>query len=383
MICLRCIRFLQKLKGFRVNCIESNKYFEELERIDVLEVPVDVQKITNERLKIKVEPLSLMCDDAKGDELASDRDDEENFEIEKMNQTSIKLKKRKKIKETDNIGQKANADDFFNESMPPPVPSEMFVCPICSKTFTNKYYLTTHKKTHQEGKLECHFCSEKFRRKQYLASHILARHIEKDFGRTGDYICDICQKRYLNSFRLERHKTIHARNLAPCPICAKMIKNMTCHIKTHANTGERFQCDQCGKNYKAQKDLASHKIIHENRSFACEVCGKEFNQPSKVQQHMRIHKPDRPTFPCHHCNHHFTFRTALLEHLRSYSGERRFICNICSFAFKKASALKKHMHTHYGTKPYMCGQCNYGTKKKSEYLEHLKVKHPQEETMKV
>lgn len=362
------MRFLQKLTEFRLKCIESNKYFEELERNEVHEIPIDVQQISDEMIKVELFPV------VSDQRLVNSSKSKPKLDTIEDHQSLSKVRKRKKPEEKENT-EKFLIDKSFENSRPPLFPSESYICPICTKTFRNKYSFNSHQRIHEEGKFECHFCTRKFHRKQFLLSHLLARHVEKDFGRTGDYTCDICHKRYLNSFRLNRHKEIHTKNLAPCSVCAKMVKNMTSHMRTHETSGQRFQCDQCGKNYKAQKDLISHKIVHENKIFACEECGKEFNQPSKVQQHMRIHKPDRPKFPCHHCNHHFSFKSALLEHLRCNTGERRFVCTVCSFAFKKASALKKHMHTHNGTKPYMCGQCSYGSKNKREYLEHVKMMH--------
>lgn len=359
------------MKDFRTKCIKSNEFFVEIERRDALgELPIDVQKL-KEEFEIKVETFEICPPEVP--EVKEEILEQEEIEDDKT-EKEIKLKKTPKIEKNDE-----KSDDSMDEPDPSIEFPDVRVCPICSKVFTKKYYFEIHKKAHGIGQFECHYCGQKFHRKHFIVSHILAHHTEKDFGRKGDFACDLCPNRYLNEFRLIRHKKIHAIELRPCPICAKMVKNMTSHMKMHATNAERFQCDKCAKNYKLKKDLVAHVVVHENKQFPCNVCGKIFKRPFNLQQHMRIHNPNRPTFPCHHCNHHYKTRSALLDHLRGNEEEKKFVCGVCSFPFRKKRGLEKHMHTHNGTFPYNCTLCDFGAKRKVKYLEHRKMVHQMNE----
>ena len=54
------------------------------------------------------------------------------------------------------------------------------VCPICGKTFANKYVLRTHIKNIHEDKtkIECPVCNKKLSSKYYLNTHLKKKHPE-------------------------------------------------------------------------------------------------------------------------------------------------------------------------------------------------------------
>ena len=51
-----------------------------------------------------------------------------------------------------------------------------------------------------------------------------------------------------------------------------------------------FLCNQCGKNFGEEIDLALHEVrAHDKRSVKCEKCGETFVGKTTLQNHMRKH----------------------------------------------------------------------------------------------
>uniref|UniRef100_A0A336M133 CSON009853 protein n=1 Tax=Culicoides sonorensis TaxID=179676 RepID=A0A336M133_CULSO len=386
-ICSKCINLLKSFEKFRSTCIESHKYFEEQEfnEISIKIIPespcdpIEFQKVLIEEIEIKEEVPEIETHindqpvNGSIEEIKIEKNEGEQKPKELPDQyNECKVKEKEKMAGKKENGSSDNEKEIFNLL---DHQKKIFVCSVCKKMFRNRKALTNHKIYHKEGRYICHYCGFKAKMKRFILSHIQTRHIEKDYGRVGDYACDLCDRRYLTQYRLDQHKPMHKIVLSPCPICAKLVRNINTHIRAHENPSQRFTCDECGRSYKSESNLIQHKIVHQNKIFACKVCGREFNAPQNLQQHMRIHKPDRRTYPCNHCSHVFTFKSALNLHLRMLTNERNFICTVCSFAFKTSLDLKRHMHIHNNTKPFMCKDCNFGSWKKHKYLDHLKTSH--------
>lgn len=298
---------LKSFAEFRDTCLESNQYLEE---VCTKFSEKSIVKEENEEFPIKNEPeVELFeCDEVKTEqESDSDTSSEsvpeydnknEDKDYDPKNDPTIKIKRRGPYK-------KRKKDE--NEDNP------ILFCKNCpEKIFTNKYYYRQHLRSHKEGKYECHFCGRKYYKKSFLHGHIDRNHIEKDFAKKGPYECNLCERRYLTPLRLKQHLQIHRLKEKACPVCGLLTRHLTSHLLKHEEPAERFQCDKCEKNYKSEKHLLLHAIVHENKLFPCKECGKTFNTPEKVAAHARnVHNPNRPTFECTVCHKHFYYRKYL------------------------------------------------------------------------
>ncbi|XP_028027297.1 zinc finger protein 660-like isoform X2 [Bombyx mandarina] len=137
------------------------------------------------------------------------------------------------------------------------------VCPECNKTFSNKYNMFVHMKSHSDPH----------------AAH-------------G---CDQCARTYRSAATLRAHRRLAHRGLMPhpCPRCGEPFPTRAArdlHARLHS--GHRpYRCPQCGKSYRAKNTLDRHMEMHQNiRKYECQICSKKFRKRSHLVYHVSTHK---------------------------------------------------------------------------------------------
>ena len=83
------------------------------------------------------------------------------------------------------------------------------------------------------------------------------------------------------------------------------------------NTGIRFNCDQCGKEYHKRARLEKHvKIVHQGgEKIPCEICGKKFTDLACLKNHkIKIHIGDK-VWQCDKCDQSFKYRNTFQMHV--------------------------------------------------------------------
>ncbi|XP_071526885.1 zinc finger protein 1-like isoform X2 [Panulirus ornatus] len=92
---------------------------------------------------------------------------------------------------------------------------------------------------------------------------------EVDFLNGASVSCSVCQKKFANIHRLQRHMISHQES----------------------DVLRRFKCDECGKAFKFKHHLKEHKRIHSGeKPFECEHCGKRFSHSGSYSSHMSSKK---------------------------------------------------------------------------------------------
>ena len=97
-----------------------------------------------------------------------------------------------------------------------------------------------------------------FRQRDHLKRHLLKSHHEGTW-----WICNICQKKYFNSYELKRHLLRH-------------------------DSVKSFVCSECEKCFCTSSDLKRHQSVHSVvKQFCCGLCGKDFKHKCTVKMHFR------------------------------------------------------------------------------------------------
>ncbi|XP_006896585.1 PREDICTED: zinc finger protein 764-like isoform X1 [Elephantulus edwardii] len=136
---------------------------------------------------------------------------------------------------------------------------------------------------------------------------------------------------------------------------------------------QRHGCYVCGKSFAWRSTLVEHLYTHTGQKpFSCADCGKGFSQASSLSKHRAIHRGERPHC-CPNCGRAFTQRSALTTHLRVHTGEKPYRCPDCSRCFSQSSALYQHQRVHSGETPFPCPDCDRAFAHASDLRRHVRT----------
>ena len=91
----------------------------------------------------------------------------------------------------------------------------VFKCPVCSKQFKKKPYLSVHMHQHKAERFSCEICGKRFTYKCNLVAHLPIHSDSRDFR------CDICHKTFKHGFALKSHSRLHGESKFMCTLCEK------------------------------------------------------------------------------------------------------------------------------------------------------------------
>ncbi|CAG9768759.1 unnamed protein product [Ceutorhynchus assimilis] len=231
----------------------------------------------------------------------------------------------------------------------------LHTCPFCLKAFSGEDF-RNHVRTHKgDGNFICKLCDRRFLGRNHLKRHQLAHKRETPFE------CEKCGKGFFLKKNYDFHQFHHSMPLElpfQCKHCSKSFANPE-HLKRHNFTHEKSMtykkyypnkqniptCKKCQQKFKTQKELEDHKC-----SIICAKCLKPFANKKQLTNHGC--EEQRLQFACR-CGKEFKTLSACKSHRCKKRPKQ--LCSICG---KEFTNMQQHLRTHNQQKSYSCDVCD-------------------------
>ncbi|XP_055314011.1 zinc finger protein 729-like [Sitodiplosis mosellana] len=224
---------------------------------------------------------------------------------------------------------------------------DIFRCEVCKESLPSRYRLKQHNDWHS-NKYYCHTCKKSFKVGNLLRDH-LEMHKYRNHEIQGNFICDVCDKRFPNRNNLNNHRKIHdLKHDQICEFCAKKFKTKTKlklhqekHLDVAPKTKPKFQCDICKGWYTSKGILKAHKMKHDAEPQKCSQCDKITPNPHALEQHIRRNHSDT-ILNCHLCEKSFKLPASLRDHIATHLNNKSHKCTYCDMTFVWRQNMYKH-----------------------------------------
>ncbi|XP_069611687.1 oocyte zinc finger protein XlCOF22-like [Ranitomeya imitator] len=179
--------------------------------------------------------------------------------------------------------------------------------------------------------------------------------------------------------------SIHSKDLSSDPM--KQVPSSDSLLTTKENQSQKrgikkqtapkakksFSCSECGKCFTWKSHLVNHHRTHTGeKPFSCSECGKCFARKSHFDNHHRTHTGEKP-FSCSECGKCFARKSHFVIHQRTHTGEKPFSCSECGKSFARKSHFVTHQGNHRGEKPFSCSECGKCFNQKSDLVIHQRT----------
>ncbi|KAJ8724641.1 hypothetical protein PYW08_016115 [Mythimna loreyi] len=155
----------------------------------------------------------------------------------------------------------------------------------CDMFFSSLKELLLHQRSHR-SQLEpwCRQCGL-----QFVSLAACERHL--DVHRKKHYACPVCRRSYREKYLILKHIPTHFECvLHVCKVCGKVFNlrsRLVQHSKTHSDL-RSHKCTVCNKGFMKASMLQQHLNIHTGfRPYKCTECAKTFASYPNWHKHMR------------------------------------------------------------------------------------------------
>ncbi|GFR99496.1 zinc finger protein 458 [Elysia marginata] len=272
-------------------------------------------------------------------------------------------------------------------------------CDLCNMSYKDPDKISFHIKSHLKLSLQkltrsqkdqqpfkCEVCGKSLATLAALLAHKKRHQIKNEF------FCDFCSETFTDISQLKSHRERHTNEERPykCPLCGKGFRTQTT-LRTHKmlHTGELpYECDICGKRFIQTSGLNAHKLRHtaeeeatankikktghKDNSLSCHICGRIYVSRSSLTVHMKVHAGVFD-LPCDLCPKKFKTPAELRHHRRVHTKEKPYVCDVCNRAFSRHSTLVNHKRSHNAERPFLCVTCGAAFKLMNTLKKHITI----------
>ncbi|XP_063437541.1 uncharacterized protein LOC134718768 [Mytilus trossulus] len=253
-----------------------------------------------------------------------------------------------------------------------------FKCNLCNRKFLNQESLLIHERVHSGNTpYQCGFCS-----KSYSTIKNLRIHQNRMHKNSKNHVCDHCTAAFTSMVKLNMHRLKHFDDPADSDElsveCSELVES----------TPEQYICNICNKTFLDKGWLADHKKLHELTMFPCNFCDRYFESISDLKGHeIEEHGTHRnssklsegnhhkQSYKCDICNKEFMQKPLLDAHLLQHTRQKPFGCNFCSSAFQFDNELRMHLRTHKHPRPFSCKLCHARFGQHNQLKTHIRHMH--------
>ena len=139
------------------------------------------------------------------------------------------------------------------------------------------------------------------------------------------YTCALCGKNYFDKQSFDSHLDYHTGVTHKCDLCDKPpysnVKAYKRHVKWHADGGQYFICQECGKSFEYKYRLDSHMNSHKEASLPCHKvadCNKMFTFKNEQHLHEEYGHLEHKLFQCDACEQFYTSPPLLRVHQHKF-----------------------------------------------------------------
>jgi len=237
-------------------------------------------------------------------------------------------------------------------------PRRRYSCEHCTKRFSKRRRLYSHRKCHYPDRMVCALCGAVLRDTDRYSKHLTRRH-----GRSSSSIenepmipvgnvafkCASCDFVGNNRKHLWRHKKRfdHIAERIAVPVDQRRKTPVDQRRKAPVDQRRKalLQCPDCDYSTGHRQNLDRHSKRRHSTAlmFSCEYCGKAFKDTDTVRVHIRyVHENDR-RYGCSMCDRRFVTSTDLHRHQRLMHYKLRlFGCERCGKRFQTMSHMERH-----------------------------------------